>query len=860
MGCGIYDTQPASRWQDAFAAGNGRHGALVHGDPAEESVIVTHHGITAPSGTAMSGPPLLAGDLEATRDLLIAGQPEKALTRFGGDWPLIWPRSFHPAFAVRLSLAGQRAPAGYRREVDFQTGVVTTRWSDPAGQWRRTCFVSRARDLVVQHLQVPGDGSLRLTVRHDVALAGALTGLTVRGETSIRRGEATLGVVVGYPETAARDAVSAGDAGSAGASAPAGDAIPAGNPGPEGYAGATRVIAPGGQVTVHGATVLVTGGREVLLLTRVTPCQHVPVAPALQLPGLSALAGVTADYEQLAAEHAARHRADYGEVTLELPAAAAQRCLPVSELLALQAAQPDTPLPALLEKLFDSGRYLLLASSGQLPPRLTGLWQGDWESAWSGAIVTDANLGIALAGAVSAGVAAAPEALAQMIDAHIDDWRLNARALYGADGILAPVTTDGSNGRCYHFSTDYPLHMWTGAADWLAACLLEHAEATGDRAFTARKVTPLLAELARFYESFLTRAGANGELVILPSYSPENSPAGQPPAAINATIDIAAARHALTQASRLISAGAPDGTPQGYLTDPDPDPDPDPEAASGEERAAAAARWRTLAGRLPSYRVNADGALAEWAWPAEGEGAPLPDRYRHRHVSHLYPVWPLREITPDDTPDLAAAALRALQLREDEDGSAHGLIHRGLAAARLRDSQLAGEALTALTGGGYFFGSLMSSHYPKQSVYNADAALGLPGLIIGMMVGSAPPREGPPGRVELVPAVPGFLPAGQLRGVRTVTGVVVDLRWDIPAAAVSATLTSASTQQIEVACALADTLAASPVVATPVVAGPVAAGPVAAGTSVRQTGRGCWRLRLPASEPVEVTARWRQHQ
>ncbi|HEV3289624.1 MAG TPA: hypothetical protein VG123_11585, partial [Streptosporangiaceae bacterium] len=91
-------------------------------------------------------------------------------------------------------------------------------------------------------------------------------------------------------------------------------------------------------------------------------------------------------------------------------------------------------------------------------------------------------------------------------------------------------------------------------------------------------------------------------------------------------------------------------------------------------------RWRELAGRLPPYQVNQDRALAEWAWPPGGP--PLPDNYDHRHVSHLYPVWPLHEITPGGHPEPAAAAVRALRLRSAENGSAHSWLHQALAAGQ----------------------------------------------------------------------------------------------------------------------------------------------------------------------------------
>jgi alpha-L-fucosidase 2 len=773
----IIDTAPADCWEDAFPVGNGRHGALVWGLPGAESAVVTHHHLVWPDAAGAvgaagaadeagavgvaepSGPPDLAGRLEEVRDLLLAGQSRRALELFTGDWPHHHPRPFHPAFAVTVTDDGTRAqaragapaqardrvPDGYRRSLNYRTGVAVTTW--PAR--RHTHFASRVRDLVVQ--QVSG-APCDLIVGVDTRLPGAPAGLRVTGQVLERAaGEAVIVTAVEYPK-----------------------------PARGGYVGVTRVVAdPGDGLTVlPGRRIWVARCARLTLLTRVEPVRDAAELGAARGVGLAAVTGAPVQARGLLlAEHARRHAAAFGNVALDLGAPAADRALSVGELLARQAARPDQPVPALLEKLFHSGRYLLLSASGLLPPRLTGLWQGDWNAAWSGAITCDANLGLQLAGAVTADVPAAVTAVADLVRDRLADWRQNARRIFGTRGIAAPAHSDGLSGLCTHFETGYPLQMWTAAADWLLVPLLDAAHARGDETFFAERVRPVLRELAEFYEDFLTRVDDDGHVIFVPSYSPENQPGGWSPAAVNATMDIAAARHALTAAAAA-SAGAGQG--------------------------ADARRWRQLADRLPPYRVNPDGALAEWAWPPAGSGLPpLPDNYQHRHVSHLYPVWPLHDITVGGTPALAAAALRALRLRGAQDDSAHGYLHRALTAARLRDPDLAGRLLAALTGQGFFFRSLMSSHYPKRTVYNCDAACALPGVLIEMLVDSVPPardtERGTVARIDLLPAVPDFLPAGRLRGARTLAGVLVaDLRWNTARGDAEAVLVSRAWQQADV--------------------------------------------------------------
>jgi hypothetical protein len=490
-----------------------------------------------------------------------------------------------------------------------------------------------------------------------------------------------------------------------------------------GYTGVT-LVHTAGRVGTTPSAVRVTGARSVLLLTRVR--RHTgdpdPAAEAAELRELLA----EGTYDTLLARHASLHRTAYLRAGLDLAADPAERALPGSELL----RRPDSP--ALLERLFAAGRYHLLSASGLLPPRLTGLWTGDWDTAWSGAFTTNANLNLQTA---SAGAAALPEvtdALASLVRRQLPDWRENARTVFGTRGVVAPSHTDGECGLSVHFSREYPLHLWTAGADWLLQPLVEHDDIHG---VTTPATAAALAETALFYEDFLTRTDGDGHLVVVPSYSPENRPANGSWGALNAAMDLSAARHALRTAARY-------------------------------HPGAAAARRRALADRLPPHRVNADGALAEWAWPG------LEDTYDHRHLSHLYGVWPLDEINPYDTPRLAAAAHRALELRGAENDSAHGHLHHALIAARLRDGGRVAGALARVLKGDYFHASLMSSHYPHRDVYNADAAHTLPAVLIEALVQSTPDR------LVLLPAPLPGCPGGSLHGVRTRFGAVLDLTWD----------------------------------------------------------------------------------
>ena len=807
---GIHDNAPATRWEDCYLTGNGRHGALVHGDTRDETLVVTHHTMVRPHSSAEVEPARPAPVLREVQDALPAGDPAAAGRLFAGGWGIAPPQPFHPAFAVRWHRPDARPAAGYRRRLDFRTGIASAGWREGSGEgeWRSSCFTSRTDDTVVQHLAAPLGRTVEAVVELDGRLPGSPPELRLAVRSVYRPGQLATSTAPGTP------------------SAPPGPRdsallrLRARYPDSEiGYRGATRVIAVGGEVVCDGPRIRVTGARELLLLTRTvrgrvtTGCTELALLDTgmYQLPD---------DLAGLLARHVPVHREAYDRVILDLGGDPAERALPVVELLERQADTPGRLTPALLEQLFAAGRYHLLSASGYRPPRLCGLWAGDWNTAWSGAFTCNASLNLQIASAAAAALPEASLAHADLVLGQLDDWRLNARLLHGTRGVVAPAHTDGENGRQCHLDDLPPHHLWTAGADWLLKPLLEHVETTGDEKFLRGRLLPALIETAAFYEDFLTRTGPDGRVVIVPSYSPENHPADPDPAdpdpagiaagaCVNATMDIAAARHALTTAAGLCARYTPDGiTP---------------------ERTAL---WRQLADRLPDYRVNADGALAEWAWPDHR------DSYDHRYISHLYPVWPLDEITPEDTPALAEAARTALRLRGDEDDSGHGYLHRALAAARLEDAPWAARNLSRLLDRDFFFRSLMSSHYPYRNVYNADVAHALPAVLIEMLVRSRPAGRDGCGRLTLLPALPDTLPTGTLSGIRTrFCATVTELSWDLPGSRIRAVLHSDTDRTVALR-----------------IGRPMTGVRVAGAAPLAQGAAGAVRVELPAGQNVVITA------
>ncbi|MGW0373195.1 glycoside hydrolase N-terminal domain-containing protein, partial [Streptomyces coeruleorubidus] len=188
---GTWEPHPAARWEDGFLSGNGHHGALAFGDPNDERVVVTHHTLVRPNGRDPR-PPQLAADLPALQDRLLAGDTTAAES-FTDGRPLQWVQPFHPAFQIRLRRPPGDCP-GYRRDVDFTTGVVRAACTG----WTSRLFVSRADDVIVQQVTGPG---LTLDIDLDHRLPGAPAGLGVGHGAVLTPEGALLSLRARYPDS-----------------------------------------------------------------------------------------------------------------------------------------------------------------------------------------------------------------------------------------------------------------------------------------------------------------------------------------------------------------------------------------------------------------------------------------------------------------------------------------------------------------------------------------------------------------------------------------------------------------------------------------------------------------------------------
>ena len=397
------------------------------------------------------------------------------------------------------------------------------------------------------------------------------------------------------------------------------------------YAARLRALLPSGELSATATTLQIRDATQVvLLLTAITDIRSFANrrddAPATAAnDDLTRAAGK--NFTALRAAHLADYQRYFDRVSLRLgstDATTAALATP-ARLAALQAGSADPGLAALF---FDFGRYLLISSSrpGGFPANLQGLWAEEIQAPWN----ADWHLNVNLQMNYWPAEVCALSDLAQPLFAFIESLQkpgaVTAQKYYGARGWVAHVLANP-----WGFTAPGESASWGSAhsgSAWLCQHLWDHWLFTGDKKFLAR-IYPILKGSAQFYSDLLIAEPNNQWLVTAPSHSPENAfllPDGQRAnVCLGPTIDQQLLRylfHATIESAKILG-----------LTS---------EEAFTTELAAQRAR-------LAPTRIGTDGRIMEWleAYP---EAEPT-----HRHISHLWGLYPGHEISVRHSPELAAA-------------------------------------------------------------------------------------------------------------------------------------------------------------------------------------------------------------
>jgi len=692
---------PAPDWEHALLSGNGTMGAMVFGNPHEETIILNHSSLYLPQ--QKSAKPIdQASRLEEIRNLMLAGKFDEATkipVEIRKQQDYTDERDpFIPAFDLYVSQEAGNI-TWYNRTVNFETGEASVNWQDTNGTFQRKVFVSRADSVIVVSIKGTSRINARLNFGHRPVQWQQWS--FVGSHVGEMKSEAD-GTWLTYRSTFKKK-----------------------YPGSmAGYEGVGRLILRGGSVETTGNTILVKNADEVLLLIRIAP-NYTTQPQREQLK--QQLSAISSSYDQLLNAHVKIHGALFNRSKFNLNGSAEDRSLYSEEIIL--KSQTEVPL-AMIERVYDAGRYNILSSTGNNPPNLQGLWSGTWSAPWTGGFTNDGNLPVAIAGLMSTNMPELMNAFFRYHENLMDDYRLSAKTLYNCRGIHIPAQTTTSGWET-DFGERWCLTFWTGAAGWAASYFYDHYMYTADKKFLASRAYPFMKESALFYEDFLT-TGNNGKLIFNPSYSPENNPGNrESQAALNATMDVMIAKQLLRNCIQAATDLKIDGD--------------------------KIKTWQAMLTRMPDYEIAPDGSLREWLWPG------LAENHRHRHISHLYSLYDVVDPDFKNNDTLKKAAIKVIEehmkFRIAEQGGemAFGLSLMAATTAHLQDTDRTYQMLQWLCS--KYWSTGFGSFHNVRSLFNTDISGGVPYVITQMLTYAEP------GSLVLFPALPPEWKQGSIEGL-----------------------------------------------------------------------------------------------
>ncbi len=733
---GFCSTLPGKTVSEGLTAGNGAMNIEMMGDPYAEQILFHHESLLMPWRKFLEAPKA-ADVFSQVRQMVLDGKYQEAIELAFNEMekgPIKRNTFAHPtipAFLMGLDFPKAASVQNYLRTVDFESSEAKVYWTDERGEWLRQTFTSRPDNAVVQLLTAPNGQSVNARValshaarrmRPNAVFQQKMNQATSSGESEIQHDFNEERLIYKCRLDPSTDN--------------------------SGYAGVVRVVRDGGSARMEDGTLVIENASSVMLLTRIEwfADYSEDKVEALRL----AVEQLSPDYPAMVERHRKVQSEALNRVTVDF-GGASQFGLSSEELLADQRSRPDYS-PALLEKIFEMGRYWFILTSGKY---------------CSMAAEVNANINLQISPGPQGDLREGMDAYFNWMESLAPDFRTNAKNIFGMRGTHYSLLPDKGFGVAYHYSSAsnsgeiWPHPYWLSAGGWCCRPFWDHYLVTGDTEFLRNRLVPAYKELALFYEDFLTVTDKDGNYIFVPSFSPENNPANTSPSAmlvINASMDIAVCREVLgnlIQACELLG------------TDADSIP-----------------KWKAMIEKLPPYLLEPDGTLKEWAWPT------LEERYSHRHISHLYGAWPGDEIDPDRTPQLAYAAMMADRRRVPERLAAHGRCHRALVGARLKDIYMVDTELRQLIEQGYVATTLRCSHDP-YAFPMPDAQGGIQTIIMEMLLYSRP------GVIEVLPALPPTLVKGSINGMLARTFARIDqLSWNMEARTAELTVTSFRKQDV----------------------------------------------------------------